>query len=265
MEKLLTDGSLIPIMFTTWNRLEYTKKALKSVLENTIHPFALWIWDNNSTDGTIEYLKNIKDSRIRITFSSENLGLIPPMNEFLKWYPDAKYIAKVDNDMIVPKGWLTKLKNVMDNFPLFVLSVDHYLGLPYRLKNNQEFYDQLEKIEFEGNNLYLYPHSDGSGIIVRRKYIDNLLEEKKGTLEGWVAYQFHKCYYENLRCAFYSGVWAELLDFVDTNKVKNDYPEYSKKINVMRSGKEVSTGFGVMDLDLETLAKCRKTMSKEWR
>jgi len=265
MEKLLTDGSLIPILMITWNRLEYTKQAISAILENTKHPFALWIWDNNSTDGTVEYLKEIKDSRTRVIFSSENVGLVSPMNEFFKWYSKAKYVSKVDNDTIVPKGWLTKLKHVMDSLPLFVIQSDHYLGLPYKLKDNQQFYNELVKVEFEGENLYLFPHVSGTGVLIRRKHIDKPIEKKEGTLSGWVDYQYNKCKTENLRCAFYSGVWVNRLDFIDTNKIKCDYPKYLKEINKMRSNREDNTGFGVMDLDLHVLKLCRESMKLKWR
>ena len=265
MEKLLANNSIIPIMMITWNRLEYTKQAINAILKNTIHPFTLWIWDNGSTDGTIQYLKNIEDKRVSVIFSPENEGLVPPMNHFFDWYRKAKYVSKVDNDTIVPKGWLTRLKHVMDNLPLFVIQSDHYLGLPYKLKDNQQFYNELEKLEFEGENLYLFPHVSGTGVLIRRKHIDKPIDKKEGTLSGWVDYQFNKCKTENLRCAFYSGVWVDRLDFIGTNKIKCDYPEYLKEINKMRSGKEDNNGFGVVDLDLHILKLCRESMKIKWR
>lgn len=265
MEKLLTDGSLIPIMMITWNRLEYTKQAINAILENTKHPFTLWIWDNGSTDGTVEYLKSIKDSRITTIFPPVNEGLVPPMNHFFDWYSKAKYVSKVDNDTIVPEGWLIKLKYVMDKLPLFVIQSDHYLGLPYKLKNNQQFYNELEKLEFEEENLYLFPHVSGTGVLIRRKHIDKPIEKKEGTLSGWVDYQYQKARTENRRCAFYSGVWVDRLDFIGTNKIKCDYPEYLKEINKMRSGKEDNNGFGKIDLPLELLEEVKESMKIRWR
>ena len=264
MEKTITDNSLIPIMMITWDRLEYTKQAIKALLENTIYPFKLWIWDNGSTDGTVEYLRDIYDERIQVIFSHENVGLIPPMNEFFDWYKDAEYVSKVDNDTIVPRGWLTKLKNVMDSLPLFVIQSAHYLGLPYKLENNQEFYNQLAKVEFEGENLYLFPHVSGTGVLIRRKHIDEPVEKKEGTLSGWVNYQFLKCRNGNLRCAFYSGVWVDRLDFVDTNKIKCDYPKYLEGINMMRSGEKSNNGFGKMNIPTEHLKKVKESMQVRW-
>lgn len=252
----------IPIKMITWNRLEYTKKAINSILENTDYPFILWIWDNASTDGTIEYLKTLTDPRIQVTYSQENTGLIPPFNAFLEQFKDDKYVCQVDNDCIVPRGWLSKFKSVMDNFPLFVVSGDHYLGIPYKLKNNSEFYDHLETIDFEGK-LYLFPHG-GMGNIVRRAWIDKPVEIQEGVLGGWVRYQQEKWTFENRTCAFYSGVWIELQDMSATNTPIYDYPEYRTKTNIMRSGKVDSSGFGVKPLNINELESIKQSVRQRW-
>jgi len=44
----------ISLSFITHNRLEYTKLALASVLADPSEEFSLTIWDNASTDGTVE-------------------------------------------------------------------------------------------------------------------------------------------------------------------------------------------------------------------
>ncbi len=253
----------IPIKLITWNRLEYTKKTIKSILENTDYPFILWIWDNCSTDGTVDYLKSLKDDRITVNFSKENLGLVPPFNIFLDIYKDVKYVAQLDNDIIVPKGWLTKFKNVMDNFPIFSLSGDHYLGIPYRIKNNKEFYDHLEVIEFEGDKIYLFPHA-GMGNIVRRQWINRPVQVVDGNLGGWVRYQSEKWTFENRTCAFHGGVWIELQDMIATNTPRYDYPEYREKTNVMRSGDKNNSGFGTIDLNIEELEGIRKKVKEKW-
>lgn len=252
----------IPILMITWNRLQYTKKAIEALKQNTYYPYILWIWDNGSTDGTVEYLRKLDD--VRVYFSKDNLGLVPPMNKFFETFKDFDYVSKVDNDTVVSPGWLTKLKEVMDKYPLFVIQSDHYLGLPYKLKNNQQFYNHLEKVKYGNESLYLFPHVSGTGVLIRRKHIDRPVEEMKGTLSGWVNYQFHRCKEKNLRCAFYSGVWVDRLDFTGTNKVNNDYPQYLKKINLMRSKDENNDGFGHIELPVRQLKEIKKTMKLKW-
>lgn len=41
----------IDLVFITYNRLDYTKLALASVLADPREDFSLTIWDNASTDG----------------------------------------------------------------------------------------------------------------------------------------------------------------------------------------------------------------------
>ena len=125
-----TKKSIIPIQYTTWNRLVYTKKTLTALLANDDDlDFEISIFDNNSTDGTREYLESVKDERIaKIFYSKENTGLVHPKNVFLDEHKDCEYWAQVDNDNLLPKGWLRKLKEVMDTYPLISVQCEHYVA-----------------------------------------------------------------------------------------------------------------------------------------
>ena len=96
----------IDLVFITYNRLEYTKLALASVLADPTEDFRLTIWDNASTDGTVEYLKNeVSDHRISdIVLSKENVGQIVAVNEI--WGKSkADLLGKLDNDCLMTPGW----------------------------------------------------------------------------------------------------------------------------------------------------------------
>jgi len=253
----------IPIKMITWNRLAYTKKVIRAILDNTDYPFFLWIYDNASTDGTREYLMGLTDPRIQVTFSKENTGLIPPFNVFLEQFKTAKYVCQIDNDCVMPKGWLSKFKFTMDNLPIFSLSGDHYLGIPYRIKTNNDFYDHLVTLDFLGDNIYLFSHA-GMGNIVRRKWLDKPVEIFNGTLGGWVKYQTDKWWFENRTCAFHSGVWINLLDMEATNTPRYDFPEYRQQTNMMRTNTVNGSGFGTKDLNLKELEIVRKRVQTRW-
>lgn len=66
----------VELVLITYNRLARTKLALASVLSDPTEEFSLTIWDNASTDGTVEYVKKeVNDPRIAdIIFSKENVG-----------------------------------------------------------------------------------------------------------------------------------------------------------------------------------------------
>jgi hypothetical protein len=152
----------------------------------------------------------------------------------------------------------------MDNYPIFSLSADHYLGIPYRIKENKEFYDHLETIEFDGDKIYLFPHA-GMGNMVRRQWIDKPVQVVDGNLGGWVRYQCEKWTFENRTCAFHGGVWIDLQDMEATNTPRYDYPEYREKTNEMRSGDKNNSGFGTIDLNIPELESIKDKVRQKWQ
>ena len=60
---------MVEILFITFNRLDYTKVVLQSILNDIgrFKDFTLSIFDNASTDGTQEYLKQFeKHPRVEV-------------------------------------------------------------------------------------------------------------------------------------------------------------------------------------------------------
>jgi len=55
--------SKIVIALTTFNRLDYTRQCLDTMFKNTYYPYQLVIVDDNSNDGTRDYLKSLKKER----------------------------------------------------------------------------------------------------------------------------------------------------------------------------------------------------------
>ena len=64
----------ICIFLVTYNRKEYLKFALESVLNQSYENFTITILDNCSTDGTKEYVESIIDKRIKYIRHEKNLG-----------------------------------------------------------------------------------------------------------------------------------------------------------------------------------------------
>ena len=85
----------IPILFTAFNRLEYTKQCLTALSENTSNIGEIYIIDNASTDGTVEYLKSVSFSNVStIIYNDENVGVAGAMNQFFKMI-DSEYLLKL--------------------------------------------------------------------------------------------------------------------------------------------------------------------------
>jgi len=263
--KVKISKEAIPILMIVLDRYEYTKKAVKSVLENTNYPFKLFIFNNGSEPKVKRYLDRIDDSRVEIFHSRQNLGLVPAMNMFFDRYKDYKYVAKVDNDTIVYPDWLGKLKDVMDAFPLFTVQADHYLAMPFRIDENDDFYKHCFGVEFGGDMVYFYRNSGGTGQLIRRELIDSPVQsvsnnKGKGGLSGWCNMQVQK--YKKYPSAFYKGVWIDRQDQVFTNKYKevSDYPQYDEMIKKMRPW-----GLGYVKMNVEELERLKEELEDWYR
>lgn len=97
------------ILFLAWNRLEFTRLAFETLLANTDWTDAsLTVWDDGSSDGTRQYLADA--SRGLGNFVRTNLGgPVAVFSQFLRstsgrWA--SEFVAKIDNDTLVPPGWL---------------------------------------------------------------------------------------------------------------------------------------------------------------
>ena len=64
----------VNLFVVTYNRVNYLKIAVESILAQTYTDFVLYILDNCSTDETKEYVKSIDDKRIRYIRHEKNVG-----------------------------------------------------------------------------------------------------------------------------------------------------------------------------------------------
>jgi GT2 family glycosyltransferase len=108
----MVKNSLVSIVVLCFNGLEEaTKPCLQSIIANTtINTYELIIVDNASTDGTSEYLENFvkQFSNVRINLNNINKGYAGGNNDGLK-IARGDYIVLLNNDTLVPNGWLEKL------------------------------------------------------------------------------------------------------------------------------------------------------------
>ena len=118
--KPVSPGKFVNIGMVTFNRLEFTKAAITSILEFTCFPHVLTVVDNGSTDGTVEYLKAMKQEGIitNLLLLNENFGVAKASNLAWSQEPDAEYYVKFDNDIVIEKpNWLTKMVEVIEAVP----------------------------------------------------------------------------------------------------------------------------------------------------
>ncbi len=129
---------LIDILLLTYNNLSATKICIDNIYKHTlINDFKLFILDNNSQDGTIEYLQEIKNqyNNIYISFQQKNYGIIEGRNrcfDFSRENSDSKYIFIIDNDQYVQEGWLDSYLELMKSYDI--------VGIEAWLMRERDFY-----------------------------------------------------------------------------------------------------------------------------
>ncbi len=109
---------MIDLIYLTYNRLEFTQKSLATLAANTNWDLVrnMWIYDDASRDGTLEFVRSF-DLPKRI-ISAKLRSPVAVMNDFLTSKAPAPLFAKIDNDVMVPPGWLDVCLGLMGDLDL---------------------------------------------------------------------------------------------------------------------------------------------------
>jgi hypothetical protein len=262
----------VPVLLVTYNRLEYTQKALAAIGANPGVPVDITVWDNNSTEaGMPEWLELVDGmfGNIHVVFSPKNVGLAPAINWFFRRNADAQYVAKVDNDTVLPDKWLADLIDVMDSRfgDYYQHVVPHKLGAVSGtcLRPNgptfEEWTKAMHTVPFKDHKLHFNEYVLGTGVLINMDMIRErgLLFEKfpRSTdsgpddpclISGWTAYTREAAVYEGWKFCFYSKVPVNLLNLKAEHILSNDYPEYDAEVQKVRDqGNEWWTSVGGLD------------------
>lgn len=102
----------VSIIIVTWNNQDVTRQCLASVLRDTTYPaFEVIVVDNASSDGTVEYLTELaqREPRVKIVLNEKNVGFAAANNIALRQIHDSAFVVLLNNDTVVPRGWLARL------------------------------------------------------------------------------------------------------------------------------------------------------------
>lgn len=105
------------ISIVTHNRLELTKRCIDSILDSEGDK-ELLIWDNASTDGTVEYLKELQEKFewVKVYFSVSNTGFGWGHNHNVAM-ARSPYFVCLNNDVVVFPSWLKRLEEAFQMDP----------------------------------------------------------------------------------------------------------------------------------------------------
>jgi glycosyltransferase involved in cell wall biosynthesis len=114
-------GIVLPVR----NGGHYVKECVGSILGQTLPDFNLHILDNCSTDGTLEWLQTLTDSRIRIYPADrplsieENWGRIPSIEK-------NEFITLIGHDDILDAHYLATMDTLITHHPTAALYQTHF-------------------------------------------------------------------------------------------------------------------------------------------
>lgn len=92
----MLDNALVSVILPTYNRAKLLPRSIDSVLNQTYQNWELLVWDDGSTDNTVDIVSGFSDQRVHYFFA-ENSGVAAARNQAIS---NAKgmYLAFLDSD-----------------------------------------------------------------------------------------------------------------------------------------------------------------------
>ncbi len=127
----------VDILYLAYNRLEFTRASLTALRDNTDWSRVrnLWLFDDGSTDGTLDLLEDFAASCHVASYVVQTAHKSPVaiMNQFLSntRHKPAPWFIKIDNDVVLPPGWLPDCLDVLRRNPhvdLLGIEAKHPVG-----------------------------------------------------------------------------------------------------------------------------------------
>ena len=106
----------LTVLMPTYNVAPWVEESIRSVLNQTYHDFELLVVDDGSTDDTLDRIRSIQDSRIRIAAFPDNVGLADNLNRGLDII-HTELVARMDGDDIAEPDWLETGVKILDSHP----------------------------------------------------------------------------------------------------------------------------------------------------
>lgn len=146
----------IDVLYLCHGRLEFTKKTLATLIENTnwglVDSFVVY---NDSAPDLHETTKFLVEALPDgADFRKTNLrSPVGVMNHFM-WRSEAEMFAKIDNDIMVPPDWLDDLLSVMEHDPkLELLGMEAGMSGVRLPEENPECYSYVPSTHIGGVGL----------------------------------------------------------------------------------------------------------------
>ena len=142
----------VSIVVITRDNLVFSKLCLESVLANTDYPdYELIVVDNGSGEELLSYLDQLTDRFpfIRVVRNETNRGFAAANNQGLALATGDRFVL-LNNDTIVPHGWLTRLVRHLDEPQVGAVGpVTNRVGNEAQIETSYRTYAEFERFARE--------------------------------------------------------------------------------------------------------------------
>lgn len=113
------------IILPVRNGGNYIKECVESILHQSYTSFNLIVLNNNSTDGTLEYLESLNDKRIKIFTSPIDLSITENWARAIE-IEKLEYSTLIGHDDVLAPNFLEEINNLIKEHPTATLFHTHF-------------------------------------------------------------------------------------------------------------------------------------------
>jgi GT2 family glycosyltransferase len=174
---------LVSIVMPCCGQLEYTRLSVPRLIRHSRQPFELIFVDEGSLDGTTDYLAGVAagaTSRIEVCHS-EHVGTLPQL--LTRAFDSAKgrFVAWVNNDVLVPDCWLQHL--------LALITASEEIGVVGPMSNVAPQHQRITPIPYRlGRSQGQRSEPDAGGIGLDTSAVDRFAQDHRNANRGQWSY-----------------------------------------------------------------------------
>jgi hypothetical protein len=142
------ENKLVSVILVNWNGMKWLDKCLKSLMDQTYNDFEIILVDNDSSDGSVEFVqKNFPN--VRVIVNKSNLGFASGNNIGIN-NAKGEYILLLNNDTWMEKDFLSNMLKFYRNNRYDVIAPRE---VGYDGKKQSSY---ISKIDPFGHPVYLF-------------------------------------------------------------------------------------------------------------